>query len=235
LLATICGGIFVLLFIFPARPLRAQKEVTAPVYRYRQKEVITRHFEAHEVMPRPRMPVDEGPILRKGIITISPTAHKIRHRATMADSHLGLRFYQYRACTDCHPRQARNLHQMRAKISCRQCHGPEPIAGIKHYYSPMHKRLRHAYICAKCHKGASSAFAKYIIHEPKPAYLTTRDTFPLLFYVFWLMVALAAGTFAAFLPYTVMLGVREFLPHHFQLSIKGKKLLVRWRKSDDTG
>ena len=217
------------LLIFPARPLRAQKEVTAPVYRYGQKEVVTRHFEAHEVSPRPRVPVDKGPILRKGLITLSPTAGKIRHRSSMADSHLGLRFYQYRSCTDCHRRQARNLHRMRAKISCRQCHGPEPIAGIKHYYSPMHKRSRHAYVCSKCHKGASNAFAKYVIHEPNPAHLATRDAFPLLFYVFWLMVAIAAGTFAAFLPYTVMLGVREFLPHHFQWSIKD--LLVRWRKS----
>ncbi len=197
-------GLF-LLFIFPVRPVLGQKEV------------ITRHYE------------DEGSVIRKRLITFSSTADKIRYRTIMADSHLGLRFYQYRSCTDCHPRQARNLHKMRAGISCRQCHGTEPIAGIKHHYSPMNPKRRHAYVCAKCHKGASSSFAKYIVHEPNPAYLATKDAFPSLFYVFWLMAAIAAGTFATFLPYMVMLGVREFLPHKFQWSIK--ELSVRWTKS----
>jgi hypothetical protein len=37
----------------------------------------------------------------------------------------------------------------------------------------------------------------------------TRTSFPLLFYVFWLMVVLAVGTFLVFLPHTLMWGIRE--------------------------
>jgi hypothetical protein len=39
--------------------------------------------------------------------------------------------------------------------------------------------------------------------------LSTRETFPVLFYVFWFMVALAVGTFLVFLPHTVLWGLRE--------------------------
>jgi hypothetical protein len=41
--------------------------------------------------------------------------------------------------------------------------------------------------------------------------LSTRETFPVLFYVFWFMVALAMGTFLVFLPHTVFWGLREML------------------------
>jgi len=49
------------------------------------------------------------------------------------------------------------------------------------------------------------------VHAPNPAMLSTRETFPLLFYAFWFMVALAASTFAAVLPHTAMWGFRELL------------------------
>jgi hypothetical protein len=48
-----------------------------------------------------------------------------------------------------------------------------------------------------------------VVHSPNPALASTQKTFPLLFYVFWFMVALAVGTFAVFLPHTALWGVRE--------------------------
>ncbi len=130
----------------------------------------------------------------------------------MTDSHLGLRFYQFRSCIDCHPRNANNLHRIRSKITCRQCHGEEPIAGIKHYYSTMHPIRKYAFVCAKCHKGSNASFAAYVIHEPNPTLKTTQKSFPLLFYVFWAMAAIAVGTFAVFLPHTLLWGLRELWP-----------------------
>ena len=41
--------------------------------------------------------------------------------------------------------------------------------------------------------------------------LSTRETFPALFYAFWFMVALAVGTFVTFLPHTALWGIREVL------------------------
>jgi hypothetical protein len=75
----------------------------------------------------------------------------------------------------------------------------------------MNPIRRHAYVCSKCHEGSSASFASYVVHAPNPAMLSTRESFPLLFYAFWFMVALAASTFAAFLPHTAMWGLREVL------------------------
>jgi cytochrome b subunit of formate dehydrogenase len=203
----------VLLILFTADPSIAQKEVTSEIYRYQQKEVIMRQSGAHEVRPIiSHSPTARVSIGRKKLIDISPTADKIKHRRYMTDSHLGLRFYQFRSCIDCHPQNASNLHRVRSKITCRQCHGEEPIAGTKHYYSSMHPIRRYAFVCAKCHKGANASFAAYVVHEPNPALKTTQKNFPLLFYVFWAMAAIAIGTFAVFLPHTLLWGLREFWP-----------------------
>jgi hypothetical protein len=191
---------------------RIPKEVTADIYLYSKREVITGRYEKHEVKPRTHLPFVAGPIPRGELITLAPTAERIRTRKYLANSHWGLKFYEWRTCIRCHPRQARSLHAARAKITCRQCHGEEPIAGILHYYSPMHPRRRYAFVCAKCHKGSSASFATYVVHEPSPISTDTRNFFPALFYVFWFMVAIAVGTFAAFLPHTIMWGLREFLP-----------------------
>jgi len=53
----------------------------------------------------------------------------------------------------------------------------------------------------------------------------------LLFYVFWMMAAIAVGTFAAILPHTFMWGLREFLPDTYMLGLK--KRFVKRRKQDD--
>ncbi len=205
--------ILTLLILLTFDPSQAQKEVTSKIYRYQQQEAINQQSGPHEVRPIISHPPTVGvPIDRKELIEISPTADKIKHRRYMTDSHLGLRFYQFRSCIDCHPRNAKTLHRVRSKITCRQCHGKEPIAGTKHYYSSIHPIRRYAFVCAKCHKGASASFAAYVVHEPNPTLKTTQKSFPLLFYVFWAMAAIAVGTFAVFLPHTLLWGLREFWP-----------------------
>jgi hypothetical protein len=238
-------GLAVLVTVFSA-PVWAQKEVTSKIYR--------QHEEGTS------LPVIGGQILRTEVLTLAPTAARVRIRKYLPDAHVGLKFYQYRTCVQCHPQQARSLHEVRAKITCRQCHGKggqtggiyqpsneipplppavvpgfepipemdqywaenvippttavydrEPIAGINHYYSPMNRLRRHAYVCAKCHPGASASFATYVVHAPNPAMKTTQKRFPLQFFVFWSMIALAGGTFVVFLPHTAMWGIREFL------------------------
>jgi len=209
---------------------RAQTESASKTYRYSERELTGRSYERHEVKPRTYPVFVRGGIPQREAVTLSPIAEKVRRRQYLADSHWGLKFYERLACTKCHPRQARNLHYIRAKITCRQCHGPEPIAGLKHYYSKMNSRRRHAFVCAKCHEGANRSFATYINHEPSPVALSTRQSFPLLFYVFWMMAAIAVGTFAAFLPHAFMWGLREFLPDNFVSALKAR--FVKWRKHD---
>ncbi len=198
----------------------AQKEVTSKIYRYQGREKSTRRYEKYEVKPRLYLPYIDRRRPRTELVTLAPTAERVRFRKYLADSHVGLRFYQRRTCIRCHPSQARSLHSIRAKISCRQCHGDEPIPGNNHYNAPMHPRRRYAFICAKCHLGSSPSFATYRIHEPNPLSLTTQKAFPVLFYAFWFMVVLAVGTFAAFLPHTLMWGIREFLPPTFRLRFR---------------
>ena len=239
--AWLCGGIvlmiglflLVIFFIVPDRFQKsawAQKEVTSKPYRYSERELSNRSYETYEAKPRPYPIFVRGGIPQRQSITLSPIAEKVRRRKYLADSHWRLRFYARLTCIKCHPQEARNLHKTRAKITCRQCHGPEPIAGISHYKSIMSPRLRHATVCAKCHEGANRSFASYVNHEPNPAALTTRQSFPLLFYVFWMMAAIAVGTFAAFLPHAFMWGLREFLPDNFASGL-GKRF-VKWRKKD---
>jgi hypothetical protein len=73
----------------------------------------------------------------------------------------------------------------------------------------MNPIRRHAYVCAKCHEGASASFAAYIVHSPDPASPDARNRFPLLYYAFWFMMALLIGTLAFFVPHAFMIGVRE--------------------------
>ena len=80
----------------------------------------------------------------------------------------------------------------------------------------MNPIRRHAYVCAKCHEGASASYAAYVVHEPNPALSSTFKEFPVLAYAFWIMVVIAVGTFVLFLPHTFLWGIRE-------LFIKKKK------------
>ena len=67
-------------------------------------------------------------------------------------------------------------------------------------------------VCAKCHEDSGASFASYVVHAPNPATRSTQKTFPVLFYVFWIMVGIAVMTFAVFLPHTILWGIRELFP-----------------------
>ena len=188
----------------------AQKEVTSSTYRKQERDRRSKIYEKHEYKRYTYKPFVQTKAPGTALITLAPPAGKVLFRKYLADSHLGLRFYELRTCIRCHPKQARNLHRIRAKITCRQCHGEDPIAGNSHYNSLMHPRRRYVLVCAKCHEGSNPSFATYVVHEPIPIAKTTQKTFPLLFYCVWAMVAIAVGTFAAFLPHTFLWGLREF-------------------------
>ncbi len=195
---------------WPVGSVAAQEEVTSQLYRYREYEMATGFYEEYEVRPRRYQPFIPSSGVPRAEIGYSVSGAAVRKRTYLADSHWGIKFYAGRTCIECHPSNAKNnLHVFRLNLTCRQCHGGEPIASVQHYYSPLSPIRRHAYVCAKCHPQAGASFAEYLVHEPDPTLLTTARTFPVLFYAFWIMVALAVATFVVFLPHTALWGVRE--------------------------
>jgi hypothetical protein len=189
----------------------AQEETASASLRYKGREASSGYYEEYEAVPRKTRPFIAVPGGGPGVFAYSPTAARVRIRTRLADSHQGIKFYNLLRCEYCHIEQTKDIHIVRATLTCRQCHGGEPIASIEHYYSPMNPLRRHAYVCAKCHEGSSASFASYVVHPPNPAQVSTLKSFPVLFYVFWSMVALAGGTFLVFLPHTALWGIREFL------------------------
>ena len=187
----------------------AQEEVASPIRRYKDREASTGYYEEYEVRPRRERPFVSIPGVREGIFPYSPTAAQVRIRTRLADSHQGIKFYNGRRCEECHIQETKDIHTVRANLTCRQCHGGEPIASNDHYYSPMNPIRRHAYVCAKCHEGASASYASYVVHAPNPSLAGTLQSFPVLFYAFWIMIVVAVGTFALFLPHTILWGIRE--------------------------
>ena len=203
------GVVMQLVLLLPPVTVFAQEEVASALRRYKEYEVSTGYYEEYEALPRRQRPFVEVPGVRRGIFPYSPTAARVRIRTRLADSHQGIKFYQRRRCEDCHIKETRDFHTVRANLTCRQCHGGEPIASNEHYYSPMNPIRRHAAVCSKCHQGASASYASYVVHVPNPALASTKASFPILFYVFWIMVFIAVGTFVVFLPHTIMWGIRE--------------------------
>ncbi|MEW6532353.1 MAG: hypothetical protein AB1473_16100 [Thermodesulfobacteriota bacterium] len=200
------------LLLFQPSALGQGEESASRVRRYKQYEVSTGYYEDYEVKPRRQVPlVGTVGVKRwlKGLsYNLSPAT--VRSRSFMPDSHYGVKFYEKMSCESCHVEQAHNVHSLRANITCRQCHGPEPIAGIYHYFSPMNPVRRHAYVCSKCHEGASASYAAYVIHEPSAASPTAKKGFASLYYSYWLMLILLVGTLAFFIPHSFVVGVREF-------------------------
>ena len=191
-------------------PVWAQKGVGPRIYR--ERIISPGYFEEVDVTSRLYLPLVGGPVPGRRYINLPPRSGTFRRwRTFLADSHYGIKILKLQTCRDCHPQQAQDIHTVRAGITCIQCHGDEPIAGINHYYSPMKSTRRHAYVCAKCHEGANNSYATYVVHEPNPAALATHETFPMLFYAFWLIVTVAVGTFVVFLPHTFLWGVRDFV------------------------
>lgn len=209
------GTVAVLLaviLLFPSRSPGAGEEVSSAIRRYKEYEVSTGYYEDYEVLPRHRRPFVGNPGVTREIFPHAQTASAVRSRTHLSDSHINVRHYEKLRCETCHVEEAKNLHTVRGNLTCRQCHGGEPIASIDHYFSPMNPIRRHAYICAKCHEGSSVSFATYVIHPPNPATIHAQKTFPVLFYVFWFMIAIAVGTFVVFLPHAITWGIRELLP-----------------------
>jgi len=187
----------------------AQEEMASAIRRYKDREVSTGYYEEYEALPHRQRPLVEIPGVKGGLFPYSPTAAQVRSRTHLADSHQGIKFYWNLRCQICHLTETTDIHTTRANLTCRQCHGGEPIASINHLYSPLNPIRKHAYVCSKCHEGASASYASYVVHEPNPAMVGTLTSFPLLFYVFWFMVVLAVGTFLVFLPHTLIWGIRE--------------------------
>lgn len=194
----------------PYRAAQAQEEVTSKIYRYRER-VATGYYEGYEVSPWGQYAKIDLPEVSRGLFPFGLSAANVRIRTRLPDAHWGLKFYGRSTCIECHPGQARDLHSTRAGISCRQCHGPEPIPSNNHYYSAMNPIRRHAYVCAKCHEGANASFADFYVHEPPSGSLETKESFPLLFYAHWAMLVLLVGTLAFFIPHSLMVGLRELV------------------------
>jgi cytochrome b subunit of formate dehydrogenase len=209
----ICG-FFILLALeaFPS-PILAQESTRLRLFRERQ--ISSGYFEDVDVASPFYLPLVGGPKAGRRYINLPPRSGTFRRwRTFLADSHYGIKILKLQKCQDCHPQQSRDYHTVRAGIACFQCHGDEPIAGINHYYSSMNSTRRHSYVCAKCHEGANNSYATYVVHAPNPANAPTLESFPMLFYAFWMMVAVAAGTFAIFLPHTFMWGYRDLMTSH---------------------
>jgi len=188
---------------------RAQgEEVTSKIYRYRER-VATGYYEGYEVSPRRTRAILSVPGLRKGLFPYGSSSAVVRVRARLPDSHRGLKFYYRNTCIECHPHEARNIHSVRAGITCRQCHGPEPISAINHYYSAMNPIRRHSYVCSKCHDGSHARFATYVIHEPGADSRKAREDFPVLYYAYWFMFMLLAGVLVSFIPHSFMVVLQE--------------------------
>jgi len=190
-------------------PASAQEEVASAIRRYKDREASTGYYEEYEVRPRRIKPLVGVPCVEEGIFNYSPTAAKVRNRSHLADSHMGIAFYKEKTCQTCHPEQAKDIHTVRGNITCRQCHGGEPIASIPYFKSPMNPIRKHAYVCAKCHEGSSASFASYIVHEPAPGSAAARKGFPTLYYAYWFMLVLLVGTLAFFIPHSFLVGLRE--------------------------
>lgn len=187
----------------------AQEEVASAIRRYKDREASSGYYEQYEVISRRRLAPVEIPGVKRGIFPYSPTAARARIRTRLADSHVGIKFYDVLRCDYCHTHEAKDIHTTRANLTCRQCHGGEPIASIEHFYSPLNPIRRHAYVCAKCHEGASASFASYIVHEPAAGSVQAKREFPPLYYAYWFMLILFVVTLAFFIPHAVLFGARE--------------------------
>jgi len=206
----IAGLVLLVPIVLPNMAAAQGEEVASALRRYKQYEVSTGYYEEYEARPRHERPSVSVPTRRRLLgLPYSSTAASVRIRTRLSDSHRGIRFYNNRRCEDCHVEQTRDLHTTRANLTCRQCHGAEPIASIDHYFSLMNPIRKHAYVCAKCHEGANASFASYVIHEPSAGSLTAKAGFPVLYYTYWFMLILLTGTLAFFVPHSFLAGLRE--------------------------
>ena len=209
-MVSLCGAAVLLLELFVLLgPAPAQEDVASSIRRYKEREFSTGYYEEYEARPLHLRPLVGVSGVKVGSFPYSSTAAQIRVRTRLADSHRAIKFYQNLNCVYCHMKEAKDIHTVRANLTCRQCHGGEPIASIDHFYSPLNPIRKHAYVCAKCHEGAGASFAGYVVHEPEAGSSTTRMSFPALYYGYWFMICLLGVTLAFFVPHTMMVILRE--------------------------
>ena len=194
----------VLLAAFPAAAQTAPssgEEVTSSGY-FRDQDTLPGAYRLYQQEPKKLNWIWGGGPYQRGV----------RRSSFKTDAHEGVADYSPRTlCTQCHTEHTKDMHMTRMGITCVQCHRDDPIAGVYQYYSAMNPVRRHAYVCAKCHEGATPSFASYVIHEPSPLAMETQKDFPFLFYATWFMSILAVGVFAFFIPYVGLWGLREFI------------------------
>ncbi len=192
-------------WVLAALPCAAQEEF-AGANRYKLREMSTGYYKEHEVLPSRGSPFVQWNAPAQSVVAggRAPTA------TYQINAHAMVPNYLHQRCESCHRAEAHNnRHVTRNNIACRQCHGLEPIAGINYYFSPLNPIRRHATVCAKCHQGASSSFALYVVHEPQPLLAGTATSFPVLYWAVWVMVIIAIGSFGLFLPHTGLWLLRE--------------------------
>ncbi|MDX9785549.1 MAG: hypothetical protein RBT11_02145 [Desulfobacterales bacterium] len=206
------AGLIVLHLGLFSLPAFAQEEVASAFRRYRDHEVSTGYYEEYEAAPRHNRPLISVPGVKEGLLPYSPKlTPQVRIRTRLYDAHLGIKFYEALRCAYCHPEQTLGIHTVRANLTCRQCHGGEPIAGTQYSYAPMNPIRRHSYVCAKCHEGANASFASYVVHEPLAGTAVARKEFPALHYTYWFMLILLVGTLAVAVPHALLIGLRELI------------------------
>jgi hypothetical protein len=196
------------LFVFLSAAL-AQEDVASAIRRFKEREFSTGYYEEHEAKPFRARPLVGVSAVKTKPFPYTATGAQIRIRTRLADSHRAIKFYENLKCDYCHTKENKDIHTTRANLTCRQCHGGEPIASIEHAYSPLNPVRKHAYVCAKCHEGASASFADYVVHEPDAGSSISRASFPTLYYSYWFMILLLGGTLAFFVPHTMMVILRE--------------------------
>jgi len=200
------------IFIFLLAVLLPAADASAQMASAEGEAASSGYFRDQDTLPGSYRLYQQQPKELDWLWAVGPEKKKPRRASFLKDSHSEVRDYSPRTrCTDCHREKTKDLHQIRMGITCVQCHRDEPIAGVHHYYSAMNPIRRHAYVCAKCHEGATPSFASYVVHEPNPLVMDTEEDFPLLFYGVWIMLILAGGVFAFFLPYVGLWSLRELI------------------------
>jgi hypothetical protein len=170
-------------------------------------EASTGRYDNTEAVPRGRGAFSLSRQGAPGRFAVS--GPEARNRMFLADSHAGIPYYRYKKCEDCHAGAVRNTHSEHADISCRQCHGPEPVASVNHFFSRLNPVRKHAYVCAKCHEDAGASFAEYVVHQPQPLSREAARDFRSLSYVSWGMHGLLFGVLLLFIPHTALWILRE--------------------------
>jgi len=179
----------------------------------------------------PSLFISSNKMNRNWLDAIGPGQGPVRKNSTKSDAHEDVEsFYHARYCLSCHEGQQNNLHYARTELVCRDCHISKPVAGIQNPNAAAYAKHRHEKVCAKCHEGAGPGMASYVVHEKRPWSEHTREDFPALYWSSVLMLALAAGVFVFFMPYTTLWAWREIKQHlhnrHKQKQSSENKLLV---------